>query len=190
MLTDDSYYQPVPDNNRREIFGKNDELIKSHKKLTQKEIEFLIKFDCKTSTFYGLPKIHKSKIIHDICNEYIEVLNPNDIQLRPIVAGPRCETSHLSSLLDILLKPFLTKVESYLRDDIHFLNFIPKQVSEHTQLVSFDIVSLYSNIPHDLGLEAISFWLDKYPELIANRYNKAFITEALTIVLENNIFFI
>ena len=148
-------------------------MIKSHKKLTKKEIEFLIKFDCKTSTFYGLPKIHKSKIIQDICNEleseYIEVLDPNDIQLRPIVAGPRCETSHLSSLLDILLKPFLTKVESYLRDDIHFLNFIPKKVSEHTQLVSFDIVSLYSNIPHDLGLEAISFWLDKFPELIANR---------------------
>ena len=79
-------------------------------------------------------------------------------------------------------------MESYLRDDIHFLNFIPKKVSEHTQLVSFDIVSLYSNIPHDLGLEAISFWLDKFPELIANRYNKAFITDALKIVLENNIF--
>ena len=101
-------------------------MIKSNKKLTKKEIEFLIKFDCKTSTFYGLPKIHKSKTIEDICNElkseYIEVLDPNDIQLRPIVAGPRCETSHLSSLLDILLKPFLTKVESYLRDDIHFIN--------------------------------------------------------------------
>ena len=58
MLTDDSYYQPVPGNNRREIFGKIDELIKSNKKI-----------DCKTSTFYGLPKIHKSKIIQDICNE-------------------------------------------------------------------------------------------------------------------------
>ena len=107
----------------------------------------MIKFDCKTSTFYGLPKIHKSKIIHDICNElksiihdicnelkseYIEVLDPNDIQLRPIVAGPRCETSHLSSLLDISLKPFLTKVENYLRDDIHFLNFIPKKKYQNT----------------------------------------------------------
>ena len=58
MLTDDSYYQPVPGNNRREIFGKIDELIMSNKKI-----------DCKTSTFYGLPKIHKSKIIQDICNE-------------------------------------------------------------------------------------------------------------------------
>ena len=162
MLTDESYYQPVPDNNRKEIFDKINNLIKNNKKLTKKEIDFLIKFDCKTSTFYGLPKIHKSKIIQELCNEqkseYIEVLNPDDLQLRPIVGGPRCETSHLSSLLDILLKPFLTKVESYLRDDIHFLNFIPETVSEHTQLISFDIVSLYPNIPHDLGIEAISFW--------------------------------
>ena len=36
MLTDDSYYQPVPDNKRREIFDKIDKLIKSHKKLTKK----------------------------------------------------------------------------------------------------------------------------------------------------------
>ena len=63
-----------------------------------------------------------------------------------------------------------------------------KKVSKHTQLVSFDTVSLYSNIPHDLSLEAISFWLDKYPELIANRYNKTSIIEALKIVLENNVF--
>ena len=69
MLTDDSYYQPVPDNKRRETYNKIDELIESHNKLTKQEIEFLIKFDCKTSTFYGLPKIHKSKIIQDICNE-------------------------------------------------------------------------------------------------------------------------
>ena len=192
MLTDESYYQPVPDNNRKEIFDKTNDLINNNKKLTKKDIEFLIKFDCKTSTFYGLPKIHKSKFIQDICNEqkseYIEVLNPDDLQLRPIVGGPRCETSHLSSFLDILLKPFLTKVESYLRDGIHFLNFNPETVSEHIQLISFDIARLYPNIPHDLGIEAISFWLDKYPELITGRYNKTFIIEALKIIIENNIF--
>ena len=35
---------------------------------------------------------------------------------------------------------------------IDFLNFIPKNVPTHTKLVSFDIVSLYTNIPHNLGL--------------------------------------
>ena len=39
-----------------------------------------------------------------------------------------------------------------------------------------------------MGIEAISFWLDKYPELIKDRYNKTFIIEALKIILENNIF--
>ena len=37
-------------------------------------------------------KIHKSKIIQDICNEhkseYIEVLDPDNLQLRPLIAGP------------------------------------------------------------------------------------------------------
>ncbi|MCG7874810.1 MAG: GIY-YIG nuclease family protein [Candidatus Thiodiazotropha endolucinida] len=192
ILTDENYYQSVPDSNIREIFSKINNLIKDHKNLTKNEIDFLLKFDSKTSTFYGLPKIHKSKIIHDACNihksEYVEVLNPDDLQFRPIVAGPRCETSHLSSLLDVLLKPFLTKIESYLKDGIHFLNSIPKKVSENTRLISFDIVSLYSNIPHGLGLEAISFWLDRYPDLIADRFNKSFIIEALKIILENNIF--
>ena len=68
---------------------------------------FLVKFDWQTSTFYGLPKIRKSKIIQDICNErkseYIEILDPDDLQVRPVIAGPRCKTSHLSCLLDILL---------------------------------------------------------------------------------------
>ena len=40
MLTGDSYYQPVPNNKRREIFGKIDKFIKSHKNVTKKEVEF------------------------------------------------------------------------------------------------------------------------------------------------------
>ena len=73
-------------------------------------------------------------------------------------------------LLEILLKPFLTEVEIYLRDDTLSQVHIERFQNTH----DFDIVSLYSNIPHDFGPEAISFWLDKYPELIANRYNKTY----------------
>ena len=32
MLTDESYYQPVPNNSMREILRKIDEFVKSHKK--------------------------------------------------------------------------------------------------------------------------------------------------------------
>ena len=81
------------------------------------------------------------------------------------MADPTCETHQLSNLIDILLKPFISKVQSYVKDDIDFLKYVPKIVSQNTLLVSFDIVSLYTNISHDLGIKAINSWLTKYPEL-------------------------
>ena len=47
---------------------------------------------------------------------------------------------------------------------------------------------MYSNIPHDLGLEAISFWIDKHTDLLIKRFDKDFIIKGLKIVLENNNF--
>ena len=69
-----------------------------------------------------------------------------------------------------------------------FLNHIPKTVQPETTLVSFDVVSLYTNIPHNLGLEAIDFWLEKYPNAVSERFSKEFILEGLKLVLENNHF--
>ena len=60
-------------------------------------------------------------------------------------------------------------------DDIDFLNYIPKSDPSNTLLVSFDVVNLYTNIPHELGIEAINSWLSKYPELIHKRFSKEFI---------------
>ena len=58
--------------------------------------------------FYGLPKIHKSKLINKECTqidgEYLELLDPEDLSFRPIAASPACETHRLSNLTDILLK--------------------------------------------------------------------------------------
>jgi hypothetical protein len=192
ILNDTSYYQNISDYDKHHTLNKIRQLISKCNKLTKDEVNFLLKFDSRTSTFYGLPKIHKSNIIHNICNtsnsEYVEILSPADLKLRPIVAGPECETSRLSCLLDILLKPFLKNVHSYLRDSIDFLNIIPKQVTRETLLVSFDIINLYSNIPHDLGLEALTYWLDKSPELINDRFSKEFILEGIALILNNNIF--
>jgi len=82
---------------------------------------------------------------------YVEILNPEDLTFRPIVADQSCETHRLSNLVDILLKPLIEKVQSYIRDDIDFLNYIPDRVNETTTLVPFDVTNLYSNISHTLG---------------------------------------
>ena len=70
-----------------------------------------------------------------------------------------CPSRPLSALIDILLKPFLTHVNSYIRDNLDFLKKCSCANSENTILVTFDVTSLYTNIPHDYGLQAIAYWI-------------------------------
>ena len=44
----------------------------------------------------------------------------------------------------------------------------------NTLLVTFDVTSLYTNIRHDFGLQAIRFWIEKYPELIPRNFTTEF----------------
>ena len=69
-----------------------------------------------------------------------------------------------------------------------FLRKLPKTVDFDCELYSVDIVSLYTNIPHELGVEAISYYFDKYRDKIPTRFTKEFILESLLFVLENNNF--
>ena len=112
-----------------------------------------------------------------------------DLKLRPIIAGPQCLTHRLSNLIDIVLRPLTKRVKSYLRDTMDFLNHLPEQIPEDTILASFDVESLYSNIPHDLGLDAIKFWLQKHPEDLHRRFTDNFILESIQFILQNNTFY-
>ena len=62
-------------------------------------------------------------------------------------------------------------------------------MKEETLLASFDVESLYTNIPHELGIEAINYWLDKYPQEIQNRLSKEFILEGKELILKTNSFY-
>ena len=153
----------------------------------------MINFEIKTSNFYGLPIVHKSKQINEKCKStnsgYVEITDHiSDLKLRPIVTGPSCHTHRLSNLIDILLRPYTKHVTSYLRDTTGFLNNLPNTIPKDTILASFDIESLYSNIPHNLGLEAVKYWIEKYPDTLNSRFSKEFILDGIKLILENNIF--
>ena len=75
------------------------------------------------------------------------------MKLRPIVGGPNCPTRRLSYFLDTLLKPYLKDVKSHIRDSVDFLNKCPRDPD--TEIVTFDVTSLYSSIPHEYGLKAL-----------------------------------
>lgn len=193
MLNDTNTYQMISANKDRYTLNQVKRLVdEAGDDFTKSEKDYLTKFESKTSQFYGLPKIHKSQLIIDKIketqSECVELLDPTDLKFRPIVAGPVCPTHRLSSLIDILLKPFIKYVKSYIRDDIDFLNYLPQSISDDEIFTSFDVTSLYSNITQNLGLEAIDFWLSKFPDDINERFSKNFILKGIKIILENNTF--
>ena len=96
-----------------------------------------------TSNFYGLPKIQKSKLIQNAIKEqqkeYVHIIDPLDLKPEPIVAGPICPTRPLSNLTDILLKPFLLHVKSYVKDNLDLLSKCSRENYEDTLLVTFGV---------------------------------------------------
>ena len=79
-------------------------------------------------------------------------------------------------------------MKSYIKDTTDFLSKLPQSSDPNAILVSFDVENLYTNIPHKLGIEAIQFWLEKYPEELPARIDKNFILEGIRFILENNYF--
>ena len=131
MLNDSQTYDEITANKDKNVMKLTKELAGNHShNLTEKEVNYLCHFDFRTSGFYDLPKIHKSKII---CQEakvqkktYSRVLRPADLKFTPIVAGPRCPTSRLSNFVDILIKPFTLHVQSCLEGHYRFPQLLTK----------------------------------------------------------------
>ena len=102
---------------------------------------------------------HKSEEIKRIMEErptkYLKMSEPSSIHGRPIVRGPNCPTHKLSNLLDLILKPRAFQVKSYVKNSFHFLEMLQKSIDFDGTFVTFDMTSLCTNIPKELGLEAL-----------------------------------
>ena len=56
-------------------------------------------------------------------DDYIEVFEPEDLKARPIISGPESPTQRLSCLIENLLKPVVSCLITYVKDDWDSLNF-------------------------------------------------------------------
>ena len=65
---------------------------------------------------------------------------------------------------------------------------LPQSSDPNAILVSFDVENLYTNIHHKLGIEAIQFWLEKYPQAVPARIVKNLVLEGIKFILKNNYF--
>ena len=80
---------------------------------------------------YGLPKIHKK-----------------DIPLRPIISAFSSPTHKLAQYLAKTLQPLAEQSNSYIKNSFHFLQKLKDfNITPNSLLVSFDVVSLFTNIP-------------------------------------------
>ena len=90
---------------------------------------------------YILPKIHKNK---------------DNRPGRPIVSASSHPTERISEFVDYQLNPLVPKLPSYIKDTTHFLQKLDSlpELSNSCLLVTLDVSSLNTNIPHKEGIHA------------------------------------
>ena len=114
---------------------------------------------------------------------YRKYTEPPIIPGRPIVGGPNCPTNKLSDGLN-----FETTCLQSKKLCERFVSFF-RNASKKSTFMTFDITNLYRNISQGLGLEAISYWIGKYPEdLTEYRFRKEFVIRGLELILTLNYF--
>ena len=104
---------------------------------------------------------------------------------RPIVSSIGCPTEKASQFIDILLRPYAQSGKSFIRDTPDFITKI-RNIKLHPDdwLFSMDITSLYTNIPHEEGIDAVRKTIQ---EKTGNPTN-SHILKLLRCVLEGNVF--
>ena len=116
--------------------------------INDKTRQYLIQTDVKPGRFYILPKIHKPG-------------NPG----RPIVSSNSHPTERISQFVDYHLQPLVHKLPSFVKDTNDFLNKLLTigNLPADSLLVTLDVSSLYTNIPHNEGINACDHFLRTRP---------------------------
>ena len=94
--------------------------------------------------FYGTPKIHK-----------------DDIPLRPIVSCIGCPAYAASKYISDIIKPLAGKSEHHLKNSQDLINKLANVIVEPDEImVSYDVSSLYTNVPIEEAIGIIQQRLD------------------------------
>ena len=93
-------------------------------------------------------------------------LHKEGIPGRPVIDSMNCHSMQISKYVDYHLQPEVIKLKSYTRDSTDTINKI-SQLQDKTKetdiLVSMDVRSLYTNIPNNEGLQAVTDALNASP---------------------------
>ena len=76
---------------------------------------------------------------------------------RPIISDVGSVSRRCASLIEHFLSPLARKLDSYVRDSLHVISIVRDFIlPSNAILFTLDVVSLYTSIPHEAGIEACS----------------------------------
>lgn len=175
ILYDTRYYEILTNDPSKSHFAEYTALIQSTYEshvITKKELEFLTPSNPVMPIYYHLPKVHKT------------LTNPPG---RPIIAGIGSLTSSLSEYIDLFLQRYVTNLDSYLKDSATLITLLKPIVWQPDfWWASLDVTALYTNIKHDLGLNAIKHFLSNDQEMPTTQ--RTFILNSIQFILSHNVF--
>jgi hypothetical protein len=139
-LLESGVYEPMPKDPTAKVERKVQQILAKYKTVLPTEVKRkLTPYHSKPPHLYGLPKIHKP-----------------DIPLRPIVSSIGSPYYALAGFLHKILSPVAGRSESFVKNSGHFIQLLkPVNLQRQDTLVSFDVVSLFTNVPVDEALQVI-----------------------------------
>ena len=124
-------------------------LLSMKKKFTKRKYKKLYPSSSQPGLYFGLAKVHKLKD---------DSKSVNELPLRPVISNIGTATYEVSKYLADLLQP-LTKSEYTIESTKDFVGKIRnKNIPPDYEMISFDVVSLFTSVPLDFTIELI---LDK-----------------------------
>jgi hypothetical protein len=175
-----AYYKPVTQSDLTNAKRDIDEALKKAlnlKHITKTEHDALTSLEKTPGKFYQLFKVHK------------KFSEPDLPPARPIISGCGSITENLSLFVDHHTKDLVPTIPSFLQDTPHLLRELESLkttgIPQGAFPVSIDVVGLYTNIPHNEGIESVERALNtrKNPEVPTNT-----LIDFLKLVLKYNIF--
>ena len=112
---------------------------KAEQRMSENVYEHVRPVGSRAGVLYGLPKIHKP-----------------DAPIRPIISAVSTYNYKLAKYLDSILKPIFESDEYMVQDTFDFVEKVRDlNVDEHKYIVSFDVESLFTNVPTRETIEII-----------------------------------
>lgn len=144
ILNDKKYYKELKTDPTCTTQQKANRLVAQLKKdnlIDHNTAKALTFYNAVAPRFYSLPKIHKPTL-----------------SMRPIMSSINCPNGKLAKFLtDILTNAYNTDNDFYIKDSFAFSEFINDyQLPLGYVVVSFDVVSLFTNLPLQLIIESLT----------------------------------